>query len=365
MLIINDDDVQRLLPMEEAIRAMEESYREVAEGKGKNLPRMRIRTKPESENLTYFFNCIPGLLPSRGVMAVRLDSIVREFRKERSTGRMAGDQYCGSVILYSLKTGEPLAVVADFSLSGIRVGATTAVAVNYMARKNSERVALFGSGKQARTNLEAVSKVRKLTEVRVYSPNPEHRRLFAEEMTPLIGAEIIPVDAPSKAIEGADIILCMANSMSPVFDGTSLRPGTHVASISAGRDRAATEVSGMVRREIDDATLERSALIVISSKEQISWDEQKELDGQRGAKDGDWGKVVELGDLLTKKVSGRRNDDEINLYASNTGTGNQFAAAGAIVYEKAKAQGIGRELPTEWLMTSVKKWSDRGIYPSP
>jgi alanine dehydrogenase len=298
-------------------------------------------------------------------MAVRLDSVVQEFGQERAHLHMIGDQFCGLVILFSLESGEPLAMIHDFTLSGIRVGATTAVAAKHMAKKDAKRVALFGSGKQARTNLEAVSKVRQLEEVRVYSPNESHRRLFAEEMTEVIGAEIIPVDNPQKAMDGAEIVLCMANSMTPVFDGKWLQPGMHVASISAGRDKAATEVRGFVRREIDDLTMERSALIVISSKDQVAWDDQRELrDPAKPAAD-DWGKIVELGDLLTGRVSGRGNEAEINLYASNTGTGNQFAAAGAIVYNKAKAKGIGREIPTEWLMTSVKEWSDRGFFPSP
>lgn len=358
MLILNDEEVRKTLPMDEVIQAMEDSYREVAEGLGKNLPRGRIRTRPDNDGFGYFFNCIPGLLPSKGVMAVRLDSIVREVRTERASGRYAGDQYCGWVIVYSLKTSEPLAIMDDFSLSAIRVGATTGVAVKYMAREDAKQVALFGSGKQARTNLEAVSKVRKLDQVKIYSPNPSHRRFFAEEMTDVVGAEIIPVDTPEKAMDGADIVLCMANSAMPVFDGSWLRPGMHVASISAGRDKTHMEIIGSERRELDDTAMDRCSFIVISSREQMAWDEQTVLSSRAD-------KVYDLGELLTGKVAGRRNDEEINMFASNTGTGNQFAAAGALVCEKAKAKGLGKEIPTEWLMTDVKKWADRGFFPSP
>jgi len=358
MLILNDDEVRQSLPMEETILAMEDSYREVAEGDGKNLPRGRIRTQPDGDGYGYFFNCIPGLLPSRGVMAVRLDSIVREVRKERTSGRYAGDQYCGWVIVYSLKTSEPLAIMDDFSLSAIRVGATTGVAVKYMARKDAKQVALFGSGKQARANLEAVAKMRRLERIKVFSPNPTHRTQFAEEMTYVVGAEIIPVDSPQKAMEGADVVLCMANSVGPLFDGNWLRPGMHVASISAGRDKTHQDLLQEERREIDDTTLERSALVVISSRAQMAWDEQVRLSSRAD-------KLFDLGELLQGRVAGRNNDDEINLFASNTGTGNQFAAAGATAYEKARAKGLGREIPTEWLMTNVKEWADRGFFPSP
>ncbi len=358
MLIIKDEDVKALLPMEEVIPAMEDSYREVAEGKGKNLPRGRIRTHPDADGYGYFFNCIPGLLPSKGIMAVRLDSISRQVHKERVSGRYFDDRYCGWVIVFSLKTGEPLAIMDDFSLSAIRVGATTGVAVKYMARKEAKQAALFGSGKQARANLEAVSKVRNLERIQVYSPNPDHRRLFAEEMTEKIGAEIVPVDSPEKAMAGSDIILCMASSTEPVFDGRWLRPGMHIASISAGGDKTHAEVAGRPRREIDDLTLDQSSLIVISLREQLSWDQQTHLSQRLH-------KIRDLGELVTGKAAGRTSDEEINLYASNTGTGNQFAAAAAIVYEKAKAMGLGREIPTEWLMTSVKDWAEKGFFPSP
>ena len=347
--------------MEEVIEAMEESCREVARGDGKNLPRSRIRTNPTAEGLTYFFNCIPGMLPSRGVMAIRIDSAVRQFSQDRANLRYVNDRYSGWVVLFSIRTGEPLALLHDFSLSGIRVGATTAIAVKYMARKDAKRIGLYGSGKQARTNLEAISKVRPLEEVRVFSPNPDHRRLFAEEMTQVIGAEIVPVDRAEKAMEGADIVLCASNTMTPVFQGDWLKPGTHVASLTFP-DKTHTEITGISRNEVDETTMERSALIVINSWEQTVWDNQTELSGW--AKEHP-GKLAELGDLLTGKVPGRRNEDDINLYASNTGTGNQFAATGAMVYEKARASGVGREIPTEWLMVDLSKWTERGFFPSP
>jgi ornithine cyclodeaminase/alanine dehydrogenase-like protein (mu-crystallin family) len=332
-----------------------------------NIPRARLRTSPtEGEGWNFFFNCIPGLLPRRGVMAVRLDAAVREFNPERAHVRYFNDRYTGWVILFSTKTGEPLAIMDDFSLSGIRVGATVGVGARYLAKKGASRVALYGSGKQARTNLEAVSKVRKLDEVRVYSPNPEHRVLFAQEMTHVVGAEIVPVDSPEKAMDGVDMVLCTANSMEPVFDGGWLKPGVFVSSISVGNDKTITPIWGRVRRELDDETLGRADRVVISSRAQAIWDDQKHLLAL-GEKHG-FGpdrQIPEIGDLLLGRVPGRETDDQVTVFANNTGTGNQFAAAGAVVYENARKQGVGRELPNEWFMSDVSEWAARGFYPSP
>ncbi len=177
-------------------------------------------------------------------------------------------------------------------------------------------------------------------------------------MTERLKVEIVPVDSPQKAMEDADIVLCMAISTDPVFDGRWLWPGTHVASISAGGDKTHAEVTDKRRREIDDFTLDKSNLIVISSRDQLVLDEQTHLSQHSD-------KIFDLGEIVIGKVAGRRNKEEVNLYASNTGTGNQFAAAGAVVYEKSRAKGVGREVPTEWFMTSVKKWAELGFYPSP
>ena len=139
----------------------------------------------------------------------------------------------GFVLLFSLKTGEPMALIHDFSMSAIRVGATTGVAHRALAKKDSKIVGIFGSGNEARTNLEAICAARQIELVKVYSSTKEHRNRFAEEMTELLNVEVQPITSPEAVVKGSDIVNVRQRSSSqPVFDGGWLEPGQLVTTIA-------------------------------------------------------------------------------------------------------------------------------------
>jgi ornithine cyclodeaminase len=264
----------------------------------------------------------------------------------------------GFVLLFSLQTGEPLALIHDFSLSAIRVGATTGVAHRVLAKKNSAVVGIFGSGNEARTNLEAICAVRSIESVKVYSGNKEHRDRFAEEMTERLNVEVQPVSSPEAVVKGSDIVMCATNSSQPVFDGNWLEPGQLVTTI--------VNTDGVHRRtEADATTMIRSDLIVLNNKETAITNQQRELLDLIEARNFGWDKVCELGQVLTGHHPGRTGEQQIIYYKSNTGVGIQFAAAGALIYEACKQRGLGRELPSEWFGADLSEWMDKGFMPSP
>src|SRR5437016_14546565 len=129
---------------------------------------------------------IAGGVPSAGMAALRYDSAIVQERVVAGIKRMdfpsPMKRSWGFVLLFSLQTGEPLALIHDFSLSSIRVGATTGVAHRALAKKDASTVGIFGSGNEARTNLTAICSVRPVHNVKVYSPTKEHRDRFVEEM---------------------------------------------------------------------------------------------------------------------------------------------------------------------------------------
>lgn len=362
MLLITDLEARQVLRMAECIEAMEEAFAEEARGIAVNRPRVRYKVPPDLDKPGYMANIIAGAVPSRGVAALRYDSAIVQERLVAGTKRMdfpsPKKRSWGFVLLFSLETGEPLALIHDFSLSAIRVGATTGVAHRALARKNARVVGLFGSGNEARRNLEAILSVRRIEFVRVYSPSREHREAFAAEMTRALDVEIQPVGSPEAVVRGADIVMCATNSSVPVFDGNWLEPGQLVTTIA--------NTDGVHRRtEADETTMLRSAFIVLNSRETAIENRQRELldlidQGKLG-----WDKVCELGEVLTGKHPGRTNDDQIIYYKSNTGVGVQFAAAGSLIYEACKKQGLGRELPSEWFGADLSEWLEKGFYPSP
>lgn len=364
-LIINSEEVMRVLNMKDCIDAMEEVFAEEARGIAVNHPRQRYRAPRHTElnQRGYMANMIAGAVPSRNVAAIRYDSaIIREriaFGKKRMDWLYPSRRNWGFVLLFSLETGEPLAIIHDFTLSPIRVGATTGVAIRMLARENAARVGLFGSGRQAERSLEAICQVRKVETVNVFSPNRVHREEFAEKMSKRLGVSIRPVETPREAVQGMDIVMCATSASEPVFDGNWLEPGQVVTTISN------TDGVHRYRTEADSTTFLRSDLIVLNSKETVFANQQRELldlidEGKFG-----WEKVTEVGKVLIKEHPGRTDDRQLIYYKSNTGVGIQFAAAGALIYEAARKEKLGREIPTEWLGTDVGELLDKGFDPAP
>ena len=362
MLLITDPEVRQVLTMRDCIDAMERAFAEEARGIAVNRPRTRYKVPPDLDKPGYMANIIPGAVPSSGVAALRYDSTIVQERVVAGTKRMDFPsplkRSWGFVLLFSLQTGEPLALIHDFSLSAIRVGATTGVAHRALAKKNSKIVGIFGSGNEARTNLGAICAVRSIEQVKVYSVTREHRDRFAEEMTELLNVEVQSVSSPEAVVRGSDIVMCATNSSQPVFDGSWLEPGQLVTTIA--------NTDGVHRRtEADATTMIRSDFIVLNSKETAITNQQRELlDLVEGGKFG-WEKVCELGQVLTGDHPGRKNERQIVYYKSNTGVGIQFAATGALIYEECRKRGLGRELPSEWFGADLSEWMDKGFMPSP
>ncbi|NIO09614.1 MAG: hypothetical protein GTO40_17060, partial [Deltaproteobacteria bacterium] len=252
--------------------------------------------------------------------------------------------YVGSVFLFDMESCELLAVMDDHIPSVLRVGATSGVAMKHLARRNVKIMGLLGSGEQARTQLLAACAVRPIEKVKVFSPTRAHRERFAEEMTQITGAEIVPVSSAEEAVAGSHVVTAATNTVKPVVKGRWLAEGCHVTSIVGGD-------SYLPRLELDDDVIRRARLIIVGSKKQIFLDRQAEFADrlERGlVREED---LHELGELLTKQCRSRQDDEEITLFKNNTGMGIQFAATARKIYEAAKARGIGTEVSSELFMT--------------
>jgi ornithine cyclodeaminase/alanine dehydrogenase-like protein (mu-crystallin family) len=345
MLLISDPEVRQVLSMRDCIEVMERAFAEETTGIAVNAPRTRYKVQPALDQPGYMATIIPGAVPSCDVAALRYASTIVQERVVAGTKRMdfhsPTKRNWDFVMLFSLQTGEPLALIHDFSLSAIRVGATTGAVHRALAKRDSKIVGIFGSGHQARANLQAITAVRDIESVKIYSSTKANRDRFAEEMTQLLNVEVQPVNSPESVVKGSDIVMCATNSSQPVFDGKWLEPGQLVTTL--------VNTDGVHRRtEADATTMLRSDIIVLNSKEAAKTNQQRELlDLIEGGGFG-WDKVCEVGQVITGKHAGRTSDQQIIYYKSNTGVGIQFAAAGASIYEACKKRGLGRELPTEW-----------------
>jgi ornithine cyclodeaminase/alanine dehydrogenase-like protein (mu-crystallin family) len=364
-IIITDSDVERLLSTRECIDAMRVAFQDFSNGIAVNRPRMRYLAQHPDPERKYLANVHVGAVPSYGIACVRAGSQIIRPPSPTNDRRLYENPQAfnwGIVILYSLETAEPLALMHEFQLSGIRVGATTGLAVDVIARPDAHTLGLFGTGKQARSALEAILAVRPITRVNVYSPSVEHRELFVREMQ-RPGVEIVAANESRQVVEGADVICCATTSMKPVFDGDWLEDGQFVVSI------ANSDVTNK-RSEVDRRTYERSTDIIVNDWESVVDNDQTELldpirEGVIAQEH-----VHELGDLITGKVTIRQPArgeaaKGVIYFKNNSGLAIQFAAAGGLVYKKAAAEGNNKTIPTEWLGSDLSAYYKAGFRPSP
>lgn len=160
------------------------------------------------------------------------------------------------------------------------------------------------------------------------------------------GRPIIPVNSPEECVQGSDFVQAATAAWDPVFDGHLVEPGMYVCSIG-GSDKSNK------RREIDDECIRRAGIYVVHSKEVAKNDESPDVweASQKGIIA--WDDIVEIQDLVAGKIKGRTSPDQITLFNNNTGAGTQFAAVGSAVLKRARAMGLGRELPVEWFLEDV------------
>jgi len=314
-LLLRERDVEELLDMPTALEAVEEVLRQQGQGQAPNQPRRRVFVPGG------VLHVMSGAMLGWGVMGLKAYSAVKG--KVRFV-----------VLLFSTDTGELLAIIEADRLGQMRTGAASGIATKYMARPDAAVVGIFGTGWQARTQVQAVCSVRMIREVRAYGRDPERRKRFCGDMEKVLKCPVKPAESPEGVVKGADIIITMTSSREPVFDGRLLERGQHLN--VAGSNRAQN-------REVDDETIRRADRIVVDQIEDAQI-ESGDLVGpvERGITS--WSRMHELGAVVCGKVPGRERPDEVTLFKSN-GLAIEDVAAAWKVLERARAQGLGTEVP--------------------
>jgi ornithine cyclodeaminase/alanine dehydrogenase-like protein (mu-crystallin family) len=359
VLILSNEEIARLLTIEECMAALEPMYRDVAEERVLFSPRVDNIAPNAHAQGYYAFKHMGGTWPREKLQALRINSDVVTHPLMAGTARRVkqplapGGRWVGLVLLFSTETGQLLAMFPDGVMQRLRVGATSALGLRHLAREDARRLALIGSGWQAGTQLSAALAVRKFREVRVWSPRRESREAFVAEARKLHevahSVQIRAVESAEACVEGADVVAAATSSMVRVIEPRWLKPGLHVSCIKT--------------QEVDAEVLQRCDRVLLSNRRQAKHYDNVMKDTpnvQSESARGWWndGSVrmegfADLADVLTERASGRQNDGEITCFVNNVGTGLQFAAAGAYVLGRARAERVGTELPDDWFTENV------------
>jgi alanine dehydrogenase len=363
-VIITDEDVARHLSMSDCIAAMATAFHDFSSGDAVNLPRARYQARHPDPDRRYFANVHVGAVPSAGLACVRAGSQIITPPSPTNNRRLYENPrpFCwGIVILFDIETAEPLALMHEFHLSGMRVGATSGLAVDRIAPEGVKSLGLFGTGKQASSAFDAITAVRNFERVLVFSPSADHRAEFVARKTKETGGKIDIVNATSstQAVTGMDVICCCTTAMEPVFDGALLEDGQLVISI------ANSDSTNKKRTEVDEETYRKARTVVVNDWESVIDNDQTELLEPLDAGLITRNQVVELGNIVAGKTRVRSGGEGVVYYKNNSGLAIQFAAAGRIVYDRVMVEGTNRQIPTEWLGTDLGALYAAGFRPSP
>jgi ornithine cyclodeaminase/alanine dehydrogenase-like protein (mu-crystallin family) len=316
-LFLDERCVAGLLTMEDALAAVEEVFREQGRGNVVNVPRVRAPLKGGVLRIT------AGVLSYRGLYGIKVSSTA-------VFGRNAGRMFS----LYREESGELCAIVQVFGMGALRTGAASGIATKFMANANAGVLGVLGSGRQARTQVEAICRVRRIAEAKVYSPTKEHRERFCREIAGAHGLKATPVDSPEAAVRESEVIVSATTSETPVVQGRWLAAGAHVNAIGANYEH---------RRELDTAAVKAAAFIAADDPEQARYEATDLIEP---VKEGalTWDRVRSLADVVSGNVQARAAASDITLFKS-LGVAIEDVALAARAYEKALAQGAGVQLP--------------------
>ncbi len=320
VLIVNQEEVPHLLPMEECIEVVAQALMTLSAGEAIN-PLRPVLWLPEKVGA---LGMMPAHLSDIEAMGIKVVSV---FPGNHGT---AYDSHQGAVLLFETRHGRLLAIIDASEITAIRTAAASAVATRALANDSAGDLAILGTGVQARTHLEAMRVVRPVHRVRVWSRNAGHARRYAEREGDRHGLEIEVSPSVQVAVESADIICTTTAAPEPILMGEWISPGAHINAVGS---------SVPFSRELDTNAIVRSRLFVDRRESTLNEAGDFLFPKKEGAV-GDNHIRGEIGEILLGKIEGRRSAEELTLFKS-LGVAVEDVASAHHIYQQARARGMG------------------------
>jgi ornithine cyclodeaminase len=241
--------------------------------------------------------------------------------------------HLATILLFDPDTGSLVAMMDGRYITEARTAAVSAVSARFLARANASKLAIIGTGVQARSHLEALQQVRQLKEVRVWSPKPVSRSQFVDDMRSKVSVPILARDTAEAAVRGADLIVLATSSKTPVVQDDWVGTGAHVMCVGACRPD---------QREMDPALVQRGRLYVDSRAAAVVESGDVVMNITEGYFDASHIRG-EIGELVLGRVPGRAANGDVTIFKS-LGMAVEDVVAADLVYRRALETATGREL---------------------
>jgi alanine dehydrogenase len=321
--LLTEHHVASLLPPGDLIAAMETALAQYSAGEVQQPVRTVLSVGPQKA----YFGVMPAYVTTPPQMGAKLVTVFGDNHTRGLPSHLA------TILLFDPDTGALVSVMDGRYITEARTAAVSAVSAKALARPDASRLAILGSGVQARSHLEALAEVRALSDVRVWSPQARSRERFVTEMAGRVAVPVRACDSAEAAVGGADIVVLVTSSPTPVVDDAWVAPGAHVISVGACRPD---------QREMAPELVARGRLVVDSRAAALV----EAGDVVQGIREGrfDASHVAgELGEVLLGRIAGRGSDAEVTIFKS-LGMAVEDVAAADLVYRRAEDSGAGTVL---------------------
>lgn len=321
LLILSDAEVQRLLPMAEAIRLMRDAFGALSSGQAE------VPVRPSVSNAST--GCTALCMPAS---ADKLGFSVKAVTVQPDNLSRGLPAIHGLVLVFDGLTGRPNAVMAAEALTAIRTGAASGLATDLLSRDDASVLAVFGTGPQARTQIQAVCEVRPIERIMVFGRDPEKTLAFAEWVASSTSIECTAESETSVMLE-ADIVCTATSSMRPVFDAADVAPGTHINGVGSFRP-------DMI--EVPPATV-RDSVLIVDHRMACLAEAGDVLAPYQTVDDAAAAIHAELGEVVLGRAVGRPDDDAVTFFKSvGNAVQDLFVAEHAL--KMANQAGIGQRV---------------------
>jgi alanine dehydrogenase len=366
MLLINNDDVMRVLDMRATLEALDGVFQELVKGDATGMGRIDLYVPSQQPAAPYYRSAVmAGGSRGDSYVCARMLSDMASWPREHGKIRenkyaQAPGTFCGLLFLFSIRDATPVAMINDGYLQHLRVGGGAGLGVKYLSRADSHVVGMVGSGGMARTYLDAFCQVRRITKLKAYSPNAANLRAYIREMEAKHGVEAIAADSARDAVKDADIVSICTSSNEPVFLNEWLEPGMHVTNLTSA------DIEPTLSRAVDLAMRAGEATPRLA---QISGETFYARAGFLSYVAGtaeecasvphvnlppDIIEMPTLADLIAGRAKGRTNAEQTSFFLNVGAIGAQFEAVAARVYERARDKSLGHKIPTEWFLQQTR-----------
>ena len=321
--LLTEPQVKSLLPMSALVSAMEAAVARFSAGEVLQPMRNVLMVGPTRG----YYGVMPAFISHPPTLGTKIVTVFNENHQRGLPSHLA------TILVMDPETGALQAIMDGRFITEARTAAVSAVSARYLARADASTLAIIGSGVQARSHLEAFAEVRPLARVRIWSPRASSRERFVGDMQGRVSARLEAAPSAEEAVSGADMVVLVTSSATPVVEDAWIAPGTHVVSVGACRPD---------HREMAPALVARARLFVDSRAGALV----ESGDIVQGIAEGrfDAGHLAgELGELVLGRVTGRRTADEITIFKS-LGMAVEDVVAADLVLQRAVETGAGTTL---------------------